>query len=89
MIISFPCSLRWRKERISTFLRHDGILVQSHFLSDAFFDIAVSFEKYLIFITFSQQTAGRKYTENLLLRTVLNHNSYSLRSVRFTDRSNV
>ncbi|MDR1627419.1 MAG: hypothetical protein LBR79_01430 [Oscillospiraceae bacterium] len=31
---------------------HDKILMQSHFLSDAFFDIAVSFEKYLIFYNF-------------------------------------
>ncbi|MDR1628395.1 MAG: hypothetical protein LBR79_06460 [Oscillospiraceae bacterium] len=46
------------------------------------FTIAVSFEKYLIFITFSQPTAGRKYTGNLLLRTGLNHNSYILRTTR-------
>ncbi|MDR1627516.1 MAG: hypothetical protein LBR79_01925 [Oscillospiraceae bacterium] len=50
MIISFPPPLAGGKERISTVLRHDQILMQSHFLSDAFFD--------------------------------------SLRSVRFTDRSN-
>ncbi|MDR1628280.1 MAG: hypothetical protein LBR79_05860 [Oscillospiraceae bacterium] len=52
MIISFsPRHRRGGKEEVSIILRHDLILMQSHFLSDAFFD--------------------------------------SLRSVRFTDRSNI
>ncbi|MDR1627669.1 MAG: hypothetical protein LBR79_02720, partial [Oscillospiraceae bacterium] len=52
LIISFsPPLIAVGKEGISAVLRHDRILMQSHFLSDAFFD--------------------------------------SLRSVRFTDRSNI
>ncbi|MDR1627330.1 MAG: hypothetical protein LBR79_00975 [Oscillospiraceae bacterium] len=43
---------------------------------DQVFIVAVSLEKHLIFITFSQPTAGRNTRINLLLRTVLNHNSY-------------
>ncbi|MDR1627769.1 MAG: hypothetical protein LBR79_03250 [Oscillospiraceae bacterium] len=39
MISSFPPPQAWgKKEGILTVLKHDQILMQSHFLSDAFFD---------------------------------------------------
>ncbi|MDR1628101.1 MAG: hypothetical protein LBR79_04950 [Oscillospiraceae bacterium] len=49
--------------------------------------IAVSFEKHLIFITFPGHRPGKSTRTNLLLRTVLNRNSYILRHDRILMQS--
>jgi hypothetical protein len=61
-----------------TFLFSPLLAEERNVNNTTFLNIAVPFEKRLIFMTFSSRRLGESTRINLLLRAVLNRNSYNL-----------